>query len=41
MKKLGILSLVIALVMVFTIPTGVFAAEAAETDTLPESRYHP
>ncbi len=41
MKKLGILSLVIALVMVFAIPTGGFAAEATEAETLPEAGMAP
>ncbi len=43
MKKLGILSLVFALVMVFTIPTGVFAAEAdtlSEPGTTPDSPFY-
>lgn len=41
MKKLGIFSLVITLVMSFTIPTGVFAAEPLETDIIAEAGMAP
>ena len=41
MKKLGILALALALAMIFTIPTGVYAAEAAETETLPDPGITP
>jgi len=41
MKKIGILSLVITLAMVFAVPTSVFAAETAEAVTLPDAGMAP
>jgi len=41
MKKPGILAIALALAMIFTIPTGVYAVEAAETETLPDPGINP
>jgi hypothetical protein len=41
MKKIGTLSLAIALVMALAIPTGAFAAASSETETLPDPGVTP